>query len=174
MKRRVTMTVAGLTAAAAIAGCGGGAGSAGKAVGAALTSGKVVGTYVSHAHPNPGTLHEAATGLASVSDDALSIKGKLDRINASDDPLGEALTQATCSGLTQVSEQDQESSGTVLPPTAQDWEAFLNEEVAQYAPPGYEDLIPGRVSQFNNAAQLASISPNAARVYVEACVLGKR
>ncbi|HYH90057.1 MAG TPA: hypothetical protein VEX67_12540 [Solirubrobacteraceae bacterium] len=173
------LTVAGVVAIAALAGCSPAGGTkavsgGSKAVDVVLTGGNDVGTFIARAHPNPGTLHDAAAGLADLTGDAQAIKAKFDRIAASDDPFGEALVTATCSGLTHVAEQDREHNGNVLPPSAQDWQAYLNDEVARLLPLRYAAAVPGRVEQFNTAAQLASINPRAAYVYAEQCVLGRR
>ena len=178
-KRLLAMTVAGVSVTAALAGCSPAvgtkaSGSSGKAVEVFLNQSKNIGTFVSHAHPSPGTVHDAAEGLATLSDDALGIKAKLDRIAASDDPFGEALVTATCSGLTEIADRDRESGGNVIPPSAQDWETYLSDELASTVPPQYAAVVSSRVEQFNTSAQLASINPRAAHVYVEACVLGRR
>ena len=185
VKRLLVMVLAGGVATAALAGCSPGpatkaVGAGGKAVGTTkgveevLTHTKNIGSAVSHAHPNPGTVHDAAAGLAELSDDVLGIKAKFDRIAASDDPFGEALVIASCSGLTEVANRDRESGGSAVPPTAQQWEAYLNNRVASIVAPQYAGLVSTRVNQFNTSAQLASINPRAAHVYVEACVLGRR
>jgi hypothetical protein len=128
---------------------------------------------VAKTHPQGGTLSETARGLADAIDNGTSIKAKLDRIAASDDPFGEALVIATCDGLTQIADQSRESDGNVIPPDAQTWEKYLNETVAVLLPKKSAGVISSRVSQFNNAAQLASIDPAMARVYVQQCALRK-
>lgn len=131
-------------------------------------------TYVSHLQPIRASLRDAAAGLAEASGSTLKIQEILDKIAASDDPFGEALTIATCQGLGQIAEQDRQNDGNVIPPSAQDWERYLNEDLVTLLPPQYRTLISSRVSQFNDAAQLASINPGAARTYLQVCVRGER
>ena len=164
MRGRVVMAVAGLTVAAAVAGCGGGSGAT-----KILLSGS---SSVSKAAVHTGALDDIARGLG-VSDDALAFKGQVEQIARSEDPLGEALVLASCQGLTEVADQDRQYEGDVIPPSAEEWEDYLNGAVSQYAPI-YAGQVSSRVDQFNNAAQLANINPNAARLYVNACVRGKR
>lgn len=129
--------------------------------------------WIADAHPPGGTLSETARGLAEALDSGTSIKSKLDRVAASDDPFGEALVIATCDGLTQIADQSRESDGNVIGPDARAWEDYLNEAVAVLLPKKSAGVISSRVSQFNNAAQLASIDPGMARVYVQQCALRK-
>jgi hypothetical protein len=128
---------------------------------------------VADAHPQGGTLSDTARGLADAIDSGTSIKTKLDRIAASDDPLGEALVIATCDGLTQIADQSRESDGNAIGPDAQAWEDYLNASVAVLAPKKLAGLVSSRVTQFNNVVQLESIDPGMAWVYVQQCALRK-
>jgi hypothetical protein len=163
MKGRVAILVAGLSAAAALAGCGSGPA---KVV---LKGGSGV---VSKAVFNPGSLDDAAR-VIGVPDEALVFKNDLNAIARSDDPVGEALAIASCQGLSQVADQDRENEGDVIPPTGQDWQRYLNAQVGLLAP-AYAGTVSGRVDQFNDTLQLATINPRAAHAYVEVCVRGKR
>lgn len=123
--------------------------------------------------PPGGTLSEAAHNLGRAAETGSTISAQLRRIAATDDPYGEALVVATCWGLQNIADQAR-SNPNLAPATAQSWSAFLQQQVSaildDYAPL----QIQARVSQFNNAAQLAAINPRLAYLYADACVLGRR
>jgi hypothetical protein len=81
--------------------------------------------YIAATHPQGGNLSEVAAGLASLVDNALAIKPKLDKIAASEEPFGEALVIATCYGLSHIARQAEETQGPILPPPARSGSAFL-------------------------------------------------
>jgi hypothetical protein len=127
--------------------------------------------YIAATHPQGGNLSEVAAGLASLVDNALAIKPKLDKIAASEEPFGEALVIATCYGLSHIARQAEETQGPILPPPAEEWERFLTEELTVLLRSEAADAIRSRVEQFNNAAQLAAINPHSAHIYVQQCAL---
>jgi len=155
--------------AIAIAGTLSGARCPGEAVEAALPKVSSSLHWVGDVASSGGTLSEVAHGLGTASDNGTAIKGQLEKIAASDDPYGEALVAATCYGLTNLAAQYDENND-VLPASAESWESFLNEQLPQQLPFKPIEEINTRVSQFNTAAQLASISPSAARTVSE-CVI---
>jgi hypothetical protein len=130
--------------------------------------------FVADTYPDSGALSKVAAGLASAVDRGTNIKAQLDTIAASDDPYGKALVTATCYGLGRVAKQSRENDGNVIPPSAQEWGSFLTDEVAALLPEQPASAIQSRVTQFNNAAQLQTINPRVAQVYVEQCALRRR
>jgi hypothetical protein len=74
-------------------------------------------------------------------------------------------------GLSNIADQSRQNDGNVLPVSAQPWEGFLNDEVGVLLPLKLASAIAKRVTQFNTAAQLATINPRAAYVYVEQCAM---
>lgn len=129
--------------------------------------------WVGEVAPTGSTLSEVARGLGTAIDTGTNIKAQFERIAASDDPWGEALLVATCYGLENIAEQHRQDSN-VLPASAQSWENFLDKEVAALLPDKLSSEVRTRVSQFNNAAQLASIQPRVAYIYVRDCALRRR
>jgi hypothetical protein len=129
--------------------------------------------YVAESHVQGGQLSEVAAGLGSLVDNYTAIRPKLDQIAASDDPFGKALVTATCYGLSNIAQQQQETDQDLLPPSVETWETFLEDELAALLPDEAADAIHTRVEQFNNAAGLAQINPRAAQVYVQECALRK-
>ena len=111
--------------------------------------------------------HAQATGPMTLVD------RPLDAFRRSHDPVGEALAQARCYGLQQVAEQDREYGGDAVPPSAREWQAYLMDELEWYLPPSDARRIAARVDRFNDATELSTISPRAARAYVEVCVRGR-
>jgi hypothetical protein len=128
--------------------------------------------WVGDVAPSGGALSEVARGLGSALDTGTSIKAQFEKIAASDDPYGEALVTATCYGLTNIASQYQQNNN-VLPASAQSWEDFLNSEVARLLPGRVASELSARVTQFNNAAALASINPRSASIYVQECAIGR-
>jgi hypothetical protein len=157
--------------AVAMPGCGGGEGA--RVVKAALPTVSKGLHWVGDVAPAGGALSEVARGLGTAIDTGTSVKLQLETIAASDDPFGEALVIATCYGLTDIADQYAQNSN-LLPASAESWEAYLNSEVAALLPTQLSSTISTKVSQFNTAAQLASISPAAASTYVRSCALGRR
>jgi hypothetical protein len=127
--------------------------------------------YVAESHPKGGALSEVAAGLGSLVDNYTAIRPKLDRIAASEDPFGEALVTATCYGLSNIAEQQRQTDEDLLPPSADTWETFLEDEVVALLPAEAADAIRTRVEQFNNAAALTEINPRSAYIYVQECAL---
>lgn len=142
----------------------------GEAVEAALPKVSSSLHWVGDVASSGGTLSDVAHGLGTGIDNGTAIKDQLEKIAASDDPYGEALVAATCYGLTNIDSQ-YDANNDVAPASAESWESFLNEQLPQQLPFKTVAEINRRVSQFNTAAQLASISPGAARTYVSECVI---
>jgi hypothetical protein len=104
---------------------------------------------------------------------ARAFKRDLDAIRRSEDPFGEVLVKATCQGLNQVADEDRAYGNGVVSPSLQDWEDFLKEQ-SVYLAPRYAGKLSSRLNQLNTTAQLATINPRAAHVYVQVCVRAKR
>jgi hypothetical protein len=160
----------------ALTGCGS-SGSGGKAAGRA--AGQAVEAFlpkvsrglhwVGGVAPG-GKLSEVAQGLGTAIDTGTNINGQLKKIAASEDPFGEALVTATCHGLENIATQYGQNNN-LLPASAQSWEKYLSEALAELLPANLGGQISARVNQFNNAAQLASINPVYAYRYVQQCAL---
>jgi hypothetical protein len=116
--------------------------------------------------PTGSTLSEVALGLSKATD----ITAQLKQIAGSEDPFGKALVAATCYGLSNIASQYQQNPN-VVSATAESWANFLNQQVKAVLPPQLASQVSSKVTQFNNAAQLASINPRAAYTYVQACAL---
>jgi hypothetical protein len=123
--------------------------------------------YVARTHPSPGSLDEVAVAFGETLGDELAIQSTLDRIAASDDPYGEAIATAVCSGLAQVATYEDEDDAEA--PDTQSWEEFLTGQVASLLPFQPLSVVRSKVQLFNNAASLAEISPHAAVRYVQMC-----
>jgi hypothetical protein len=90
--------------------------------------------YIAESRVQGGRLAEVAAGLGSAVDNFAAIRPQLDRIAASEDPFGEALVTATCYGLSNIAEQARQTNEDLLPPSAETWESFLENEVAALLP----------------------------------------
>jgi hypothetical protein len=167
------MVLAVITASGGLSGCifgGGGTKASGEAAEVVLPRVSRGLHWVGEVAPAGSTLSEVARGLGTAIDTGTNIKAQFEKIAASEDPWGEALLTATCYGLENIAEQHRQNND-VLPASAQSWEDFLNKQVAVLLPDKVGSEIRSRVSQFNNAAQLASIQPRAAYIYVRDCAL---
>jgi hypothetical protein len=129
------------------------------------------GLHYVGSNSNPGAFQDLAVGVAEAIDRGSSIKATLDRVASSDDPFGEALSTAVCSGLESYAAQVSANGDSVIPPDTQNWEAYLESEVSRQLPGELASKVHDRVSQFNNAANLASINPRLAQTYARECVL---
>jgi hypothetical protein len=159
--------------AATVSGCwltGGGGKKAAQAVDVVLPQISRGLHWAGEVAPAGGTLSEVARGLGTALDTGTSIRAQFAKIAASDDPYGKALATATCYGLSNVASQYRQNNN-VLPASAQTWEAFLNNAVRALLRPEFASQISARVTQFDNAAQLASIQPRVAYLYVRECAL---
>jgi hypothetical protein len=109
-------------------------------------------------------------GVAEFFDEAVSnrqaIRKYLDQLSNSPDPYGKLLTSALCTGMQQLSSRPEAEGG--VPDDV--WSTFLIEEVGILAPNNPYEVISGRVNAFVTAAQLANVSPQAAKVYYEECI----
>jgi hypothetical protein len=153
-----TLLPALVTLAAAIPGCGDDAIKL-------IASGSDTIIYVARTHPSPGTLDEAAIAFGQTLNDELTIATALDRIATSEDPYGEAIATAVCTGLARVAEQSEDDDAQ--PPSTQSWEDFLVDQLtSDFGPIA---TIRSKVALFNNAARLAEINPQAAVRYVQVC-----
>jgi hypothetical protein len=128
--------------------------------------------WVGRVAPTDSALSQVASGLGAGAKRVEDIKAQLQAIAGSDDPFGRALVEATCWGLTSIAEQyRQNPNASFVATTTDSWATYLNRQVTALLPSNLATLVSGRVTQFNNAAQLASINPRAAYLYVQACAL---
>lgn len=170
---RLAAFVAVIAATGGLSGCIFGGGGTKQAVEVGLPTVSRGLHWIGEVAPSGGTLSEVALGLGTAIDTGTSIKAQFEKIAASEDPWGEALLTATCYGLNNIAEQHRQNNN-VLPASSQSWEEFLNEGVAALLPNKLSLEISTRVNQFNNAAQLASIHPRVAYIYVRDCAIGRR
>lgn len=121
--------------------------------------------YLVVANLPDGSLRQLGQEFTNAVDQGLELKPTLDRIAASDDPYGEAIASAICTGLTQVAAADE----TDPPPTSTSWETFLIEQVHILLPNNPAAVADAAVKRFTTTADLASINPRAAGIYFQEC-----
>lgn len=108
----------------------------------------------------------AATFFDEAVSNRQAIRNYLDKLANSPDPYGQLLTSALCTGMQQLADRPEDEGGV----SDDVWTTFLTEEVGILAPNNPREVIAGKVNAFVTAAQLANISPQAAKVYYEECV----
>jgi hypothetical protein len=122
--------------------------------------------YVVVGNLTDGSLKQLGSEFTAAVDQQLSIKPVLDRVAASDDPYGEAIASATCTGLQQVASSD-ETAGAQ--PTDASWERFLINQVHVLLPANPVNRANAAVKRFTTTADLASINPRLAAFYFREC-----
>jgi hypothetical protein len=113
-----------------------------------------------------GSLRRLGEELTAAVDARQSLKPTLDRIAASDDPYGEAIASAVCTGLGQVAQVDESSQNQ---PTSTSWDRFLIAQVRALLPGNPIDAADAAVRRFTNTANLAEINPRVAQFYFQEC-----
>ena len=142
-----------IATAAVLSGCfltGGETKATGKAIETFLPKASRGLHWVGDVAPAGSTLSDVARGLGTAIDTHTSIKAQFEKIAASDDPFGEALVTATCYGLKNIASQNatatqQDPNAKLLPPSVQEWEDFLNSQVAVILPSQLSTTIHTRV-----------------------------
>jgi hypothetical protein len=125
--------------------------------------------WIGDVAPEGGTLKQVAKGFATALETGSDIRTHLQKIAASDDPYGKAFAAATCKGLTQIASEAQQDPNIQLPPPQAWYDYLLSEVAAQIAANTPLSTVQAKVSQFNTAAQLATINPRLTYAYARAC-----
>ena len=95
-----------------------------------------------------------------------AIRASLDGLANSSDPWGRVLVPALCTGMQQLSEQPDDA-----PPASQDeWYTFMVGMLGDIAPGNPISVYQEKVDELLSTANLAQISPQAARLYLQECV----
>jgi hypothetical protein len=152
-----------------VAGCGGGGGGdveqAPEVIATVLKAISAGLHFGVETHVSPGALHDLGLALSESINNGAEIKTTLDRIAASDDPYGEAISQAICIGLGQVAQQPPDT--TASPET---WDQFLEQEVEILLPDNPVSVIRAKLNQLNTTTSLAEVNPRLAADYYNMCV----
>ena len=108
--------------------------------------------FAAQAHPE-STWASVAKEFADSLDHQRSIRSALDRMAATDDPFGEAMASAICTGLGQVANSD---TSTSQPPTPQSWQSFLINQMHVLLPSNPVNVVTNYVNRLGASARLAT------------------
>jgi hypothetical protein len=123
--------------------------------------------YYAHTRPPSSTLYDVGLLVSDSIEGSVTVRETLERIAASDEPYGNALATAICTGMEQLTTDNQTTSD-------EDWNSFLVTEVETLLPNSLPALIDTKVDQFTTAANLAQVNPQLARTYYQQCIASRR